>query len=322
MDSQQNPSSLRLEASGILKIASNWWKPLLIIAAVSAILAIIFSSPAFIKPLFKSTAILYPSNLAPYATENATEQMIQIFESEDILDHLITDFHLFKHYDIDSAKEKYPMNLIKYMMKERIKISKTEFESAELVVFDTDPVVASQICDSMNSYMNAKVREMQRKKYAEVVIIHKTQMDKLAHQLDSMETIQRSLRTDYGIIDFEEQVKPFSRTYYSALEKGNGTAGSKIENIRKNLAEKGGEYIALRKNINRATTTYNDLKVMYDNSVRDLTKTLTFTNVVTKPFPAEKKSYPVRSLIILGFTTAMVFVSFLIIIVIERNKVR
>jgi hypothetical protein len=42
--------------------------------------------------------------------------------------------------------------------------------------------------------------------------------------------------------------------------------------------------------------------------------------VVTKPFPAEKKSYPVRSLLILGFTAAMVFVSFLIMIIIEKNK--
>jgi hypothetical protein len=322
MDSQQNPSSLRLEASGILRIAVNWWKPLLIIAAASAILAVIFSSPAFIKPLFKSTAILYPSNLAPYATENATEQMIQIFESEDILDHLIRDFHLFKHYDIDSAEEKYPINLIKYMMKERIKISKTEFESAELIVFDTDPVVASQICDSMISYMNAKVREMQREKYAEVVLIHKNQMDKLAHQVDSMENIQKTLRTDYGILEYEEQIKPFSKVYYSALASGKSSAGSIIENIKNNLAEKGGEYITLRENLYRIRSAYNDLKVLYDNAVRDLNKVLTYTNVVTKPFPAEKKSYPVRSLIILGFTAAMVFVSFLIIIIIERNKGR
>lgn len=320
MDSQQNSSSLRFEASGILKIAVKWWKPLLIIAAGSAILAAIFSSPAFIKPLFKSNAIIYPSNLAPYATENATEQMIQIFESEDILDQLIRDFHLFKHYEIDSATEKYPMNLIKYMMKERIKISKTEFESAELIVFDTDPFVASQICDSMISYMNEKVREMQREKYAEVVIIHKNELDLQKHEMDSMEAAMKSLRTDYGILEFEQQIKPFSKTYYSGIASGKANAGSSIENIKKNLAEKGGEYISLKEHLYRIRSTYNDLKVLYDNSVRDLTKVLTYSNVVTRPFPAEKKSSPVRSLLILGFTTAMVFVSFIIIVIIEKNK--
>jgi hypothetical protein len=320
MDSQQNPSSLRLEASGILKIAVKWWKPLLIVAVGSAILAIIFSSPLFIKPLFKSRAIIYPSNLAPYATENATEQMIQLFESEDILDHLIRDFNLFKHYEIDSAKEKYPMNLIKYMMKERIKISKTEFESAELIVFDTEPRVASQICDSMISYMNEKVRQMQRIKYAEVVLIHKNQMDSKKHEMDSMEAAIKMLRTDYGVLLFDEQVKPFSKAYYQALLQGKAGEGSTMDNIRKNLADKGGEYISLQEHLFRIRGAYNDLKVLYDNSLRDLNKYLTFTNVVTKPFPAEKKSYPVRSLLILGFTAAMVFVSFIIIIIIEKNK--
>jgi hypothetical protein len=320
MDSQQNPSSLRLEASGILKVAAKWWKPLLIVAACSAILATIFSSPLFIKPLFKSRAILYPSNLAPYATENATEQMIQVFESEDILDHLIRDFNLFKHYEIDSAKERYPMNLIKYIMKERIKISKTEFESAELIVFDTDPFIAAHICDSMISYMNEKTREMQRKKYAEVVNIHKRQMDLKKQEMDSMEAAIKTLRTDYGILEYEEQIKPFSKVYYSAMASGKAAAGSAIQNAEKNLAEKGGDYISLKEHLYRIRSTYNDLKVLYENASRDLTKELTFTNVVTKPFPAEKKSYPVRSLLVLGFTAAMVFVSFIIMIIIEKNK--
>ncbi|MEO5570092.1 MAG: hypothetical protein ABIT08_04590 [Bacteroidia bacterium] len=320
MDSQLNPSSLRLEASGILKIGAKWWKPLLLVAAVSAILAIIFSSPAFIKPLFKSNAILYPSNLTPYATENATEQMIQIFESEDILDHVIRDFHIFKHYEVDSAHEKYPMSLIKYMMKERIKISKTEFESAELTVFDTDPLVAANICDSMISYMNDKAREMQRIKYAEVVSIHKHQMDLTKLQMDSMEGAISKLRTDYGVWDFEHQVRPFASAYYKAMEQGKAGTGSSMDNIRKNLSEKGGNYISLQEHLSRIRGVYNDLKVLYDNASRDLSKNLTFTNVVTKPFPAEKKSYPVRSLLILGFTAAMVFVSFLIIIIIEKNK--
>jgi len=320
MDSQQNTSSIRLEASGILQIAAKWWKPLLIIAVISVMLSMLFSSPVFIKPLFKSRAIIYPSNLAPYATENATEQMLQIFESEEVLDHLIRDFNLFKHYAIDSAGEKYPVSLLKYMMKERIKVSKTEFESAELTVFDTDPLMASKICDSMISYMNEKVREMQREKYAEVVIINKHQMDLKKHEMDSMEAAIELLRTDYGILDFERQVRPFSSAYYKAMEQGKAGTGSTIDNLRKNLAEKGGDYISLKEHLYRVRGTYNDLKILYENAVTNLTKELTYTNVVTKPFPAEKKSYPVRSLLILGFTAAMVFVSFVIIIIIEKNK--
>jgi hypothetical protein len=320
MKNQEQNSSLRLEASGILNIAIKWWKPLLIVAIISVILSTIFSSPTFIKPLFKSRAVIYPANLGAYSTENATEQMLQLFESEDILDHLIRDFHLFKHYEIDSVKEKYPVSLLKYMMKERIKVSKTEFESAELEVYDTDPVVASAICDSMMSYLNQKAREMQREKYGEVVVLYKNQLDLKKREMDSMEAAIKNLRIDYGVWDFQEQVKPFSKVYYKSLMEGKAGAGSPIENVRKNLAEKGGEYISLQEHLFRVRGTYNDVKTLYENSLREFAKVVTYCNVVTAPFPAEKKSSPVRSLIIFGFTAAMVFASFLIIVIIEKNK--
>lgn len=320
MNNEQSTSSLRLEASGILKIAVKWWKPLLITGIISFILGCIFSSPAFIKPLFKSRAVVYPSNLGSYATENATEQMLQLFQSEDIRDKLIKDFDLFKHYGIDTAS-KYPYSTLYYMLKERIKVAKTEFESAELEVLDTDPVIAAGICDSMLSYLNQKALAMQREKYAEVVIINKNQMELKKHDMDSMEEAIKKLRTEYGILEFEEQIKPFSREYYKALNLGKaGNENSKLDLIKKNLADKGGEYISLKEHLFRERGTYNDLKILYENSLRDYTKVLTYCNVITKPIPAEKKSYPVRSMLILGFTAAMVFLAFITIIIIEKNK--
>lgn len=320
MDKQQADSSLRLEASGILKIAVKWWKPLLIVGLISIVLSAIFSSPAFIKPLFKSRAIVYPSNLAPYATENPTEQMIQVFESEDIRDRLVKDFDLFKHYGVN-PNSKYPHTILYGIIKERISVSKTEFESAELIVYDTDPIMASQICDSIMSYLNQKVIAMQRAKYAEVVKINKHEMELKKVEMDSMEIAMKKLRTDYGILDFEEQVKPFSKAYYKAIYEGKaGNGNSSLDLIKNNLAEKGGEYYALKEHLWRVRGTYNDLKILYENAYRDFTKELTYCNVVTKPFPAEKKSSPVRSLIILGFTLAVMFASFLVIIIIEKNK--
>lgn len=320
MNAKQSPSSLRLEASGIIKIAVNWYKHLLIIAAISFVLGWIFSSPAFIKPLFKSRAVIYPSNLASYATENATEQMIQLFQSENIRDRLIKDFDLFNHYEVDSSI-KYPLTTLYGIMKERIKVSKTEFESAELEVLDTDPLIAARICDSIISYMNQTTRSLQRSKFAEVVIINKKQMDIKKQEMDSMENAIKLLRTEYGILEFEEQVKPFSKAYYKAVSEGKaGNGNSKLDKIAQEMAEKGGEYIALKEHLWRVRGTYNDIKIDYENSLRDYTKVLTYCNMVTKPIPAEKKSYPVRSMIILGFMAAMVFLSFIVIIIIEKNK--
>src|SRR4051812_9523199 len=115
MENHKDAFSFKFEAAGLIDIVKKWWKPLLIVGVVSIIVSAIFSSPAFIKPLFKSTAIIYPSNMAPYATENPTEQMLQMFESEDIRDRLIKDFDLYTHYEIDTAG-RYPLTELQNAM--------------------------------------------------------------------------------------------------------------------------------------------------------------------------------------------------------------
>ena len=89
----------------LIQLLVRWKKQLMIVGISSLVLSVIFSSPLFIKPKFKSTAIVYPSNLIAYSTESATEQMLQITQSTDIRDKIIRAFNLFDHYDIDTVSD-------------------------------------------------------------------------------------------------------------------------------------------------------------------------------------------------------------------------
>ena len=62
----------------LINLLAKWKKQLFLVAGASLVLSVIFSSPFFIKPKFKSVAVLYPSNLMAYSTESATEQMLQL----------------------------------------------------------------------------------------------------------------------------------------------------------------------------------------------------------------------------------------------------
>ena len=55
-----------------------------VIGIIAIILSAIFSSPFFITPKFRSTARIYPINLAVMSTESETEQMLEIISSNDI----------------------------------------------------------------------------------------------------------------------------------------------------------------------------------------------------------------------------------------------
>lgn len=301
----------------VVNIVLKYKIPLIVIAVLSIILSVVFSSEYFIKPKFKSTAIVYPSNLVPYSTESPTEQMLQLFESDDIRDELIRDFDLFNHYEIDTT-QKYPLTLLYGQMSENIKIDKTKFESVEIEVYDTDPFVACRLVDSLLVKMHKKARMIQREKSAEVVVIIKNQYDLKKAEMDSMENLLKDIRTTYNLLDFNSQVKSFTRAYYESMAKGG--ANSKLDKVMTDLAENGGRYVSLNEHLWRVRGTYNDLKLQYENALKDLTKELTYTNVVTKPVPAEKKSSPVRSLIVLMFTASMLLLSFIIIVVFENSK--
>jgi len=49
----------------LLNIIWKWRIKLAIVAGLAVILSSVFSSSYFIKPKYKSTAIIYPSNLMP-----------------------------------------------------------------------------------------------------------------------------------------------------------------------------------------------------------------------------------------------------------------
>src|SRR3954465_6632549 len=86
----------------LIQLVYKWRKQLIIVGLISLGASILFSSPMFIKPKYKSFAIVYPSNLIAYSTESATEQMLQLAQSYDIRNKIIDNFHLYNHYNIDT----------------------------------------------------------------------------------------------------------------------------------------------------------------------------------------------------------------------------
>jgi len=73
-------------------------------------------------------------------------------------------------------------------------IKKTEYESMEITVYDTDPIKAAQMADSIIVFFNIKARELQSEKSKEVVIISKNQMDAKKAEMDSMENALHNLQ--------------------------------------------------------------------------------------------------------------------------------
>ncbi len=309
----------QLNSIRLLQIAIKWRKQLFRVFIGSAIFSFIISLPVFMKPVYKAYANIYPDNLQPYSKETPTEQLAQLLNSEDVKDSLIAEFNLYNHFKIDTAGAA-PRFEIMNVLYENIEIRPTEFESINITVYDHNPDTAAKICEALIHYTDVKAIALVRSRAKEQYTIVKSMLDDKQHQLDSMSIALTKLRTDYGITDFENQISGFSREYYKVL--GSGGANTKMEQTRKNLQEKGSEYVSLKENYNRTIWAYNEYKIKYDIIVEDLSKELKVHNTVTKPTVPEKKDSPKRALIMIAIVCSSLFMAFLFILYQEQLKVK
>jgi capsule polysaccharide export protein KpsE/RkpR len=305
----------------IIQLAGNWKKQLLYIGIISIVLSVVFSMPFFITPMYKSTAIIYPVNLKVYSTESETEQLLQLYESDEIKKQLIVDFNLYKHYKIDSTGKTARTEVLKQMAS-NITVNKTDYESVKLEVLDSDTLVAKQIADSIISKADRLEQKLYRKIVGEQFIIAQNQFDSKKKELDSLDNALKELRKQTGIFDFAQQTRSLSKEYYKGLATGKtGNGNSKLDVAWNNFAEYGGQFVTLNEHINRTRAVYNDYKQYVENAKKDLQKELSYSNVVTLPEVPDKKAYPVRWLIVLMFTASVLFLSFISIVVYENyNK--
>lgn len=309
--------------SNIIRIVQKWSKHLIIISLATIVLSVVFSSPWFIKPKYKSTAVLYPANIISFGSETPDEQMIQVFQSTDIKIQIANEFNLYKTFGIDTTTDKsYRTKLVKEF-NDNITVAKTELVSVKVEALDPNPVVARDIVNRMIELFNQKERMLQKEKALELVEILGKQLNSKKNEMDSMDVLVRDIRMKYGILDYALQTEYATEgsLIASPLQKANE---QEVKTLLKNLQDKGGEFVALNEHLWRIRGTYNDLKVQYENALRDVEKNLTYCNVVTSPFVADKKSYPVRWLIVVISTVSTLLFSLIIISSMEnyRNVVK
>ena len=306
-------------SGGFIRLLFRWKFHLAVILIIAAGASVLFSSEWFITPRFKSTAVIYPSNLIPYGSETPTEQMLQLLQASDIRDNIIAKYDLAKHYNIDTARAGAKSALIAEF-RDNVIIRKTEYESVKIEVWDVNPETAASIAKDMIHFLNMKARTLQRQKSAEVVTMYEQQLKAKQAELDTIDAQLKELRVKYGLLDYESQVKELTKKYLATAKTGDKASLSEVDLMMRNLEEKGGEFVALEDLAKRNRKAYNEIKILYETASRDVTKELTYSNIVEAPVPADKKSYPVRWLIVLGVTSATFMLALIVLAFVDRKK--
>jgi hypothetical protein len=293
----------------------------MVISVVAIFLGAIFSGPIFIKPKFKSTARIYPTNLGEMSEESKTEQMLEIINSNAVKFKM---FDAFQSKDIFNVGKDDPhyLTYIFDIYNKNIKTSKTQNETVEIKVLAYDPQVASDMCDSIIHFYNQTVGDMYRAKNWELVGISEKQLQKKYAEADSLIQRLTQIRTETGIVDVGNQGPEVTRGYVKALVEGGGNSSDikLIKEIFGNLLKVGAEVRSLEVSFENVLQEIVKIKAVYELNISEYEKNITYCHVVERPFAADDKSFPVRWIIVVFSAFSAVFMALLVFLVLDYRK--
>jgi capsule polysaccharide export protein KpsE/RkpR len=302
----------------LLHLLLKWKYQLLVTFSVSCIIAAIFSSSLFITPRFKSVALVYPSNIAPYSNESMTEQMMEMMKSGYVRDSMIKEFNLYVRYDIEGAEDKN--DKLNKTYNQKISIDKTEYEAISVAVMDKDPATAKKMVEKLIYFTDVLIKRLQSQKLLEVVEMNKIGLYRVKSQLDSVNKALDMFRREYSILDYSIQLEQVSKNYYKSL----ASSGRGLEEMKKMLDVlklRGSEYEFLHNRSISLSKYYALLETEYLKSLRDYERNFTYSNIISDPIKPDKKSYPVRWIIVLSSGLSALFLGFLLILNYERKYI-
>jgi uncharacterized protein involved in exopolysaccharide biosynthesis len=125
---------------------------------------------------------------------------------------------------------------------------------------------------------------------------------------------------EFGLFDYESQSEVTSEQYAIAISKGDQRAIKSLEEKLKIIGKYGSAYVSLRDNMYMQRKQLNLLKSKFDEAKVDAEQILPQKFVVSNAFPAEKKSYPVRWVIVVVSALATFLIAIIAMLIIENIR--
>lgn len=306
----------------LLNLILKWFKLLVIVQIITILLAVIFSGPSFIKPKFKSWAVVYPANITSYSDESLTEQMVQVLGANQIRESIIRDFDLVEHYHID-PNSKYAQTKVNRLYMQFVSISKTQADAVQVQVIDSDPEVAKRMVDAILDAYAIKIKGLHETRYAETVGMWDRAIQRKLNTIDSLKNRLQFLAEKEGLLDFGAQSAEVVKGYLGTVEGGLTKVDKKrVEALKKKMDEKGGELIVLMDRLKYENGLLNNLVGAHDIAVANFDRQETYVDVIESAYVADKKDRPIRWLLVLGSMLATALISISVLSLLEGVELK
>jgi uncharacterized protein involved in exopolysaccharide biosynthesis len=336
MIDQLNQESLKKELNSVnlMHLVYKWKLPLVIITALAIVAAIVFSSPLFIKPKFKSSVIMFPvatnsiskvlisqnsgikEDILGIGEEEQAEQMLQMLNSNLIRDRVVQKYNLMEHYKIPSDS-KYKFTRLVREFENNVKFRRTEYMAVKITVFDTDPQMAADMANDIAALLDSTISLMHRERAMKAFAIVDKEYRNLENEVNGIINSLRYLGSK-GVNDYERQSEVLNMQLAIAISQNNQHAMKAIQQKLDTLGKYGGEFLSLKNSLEFKNEQLTLLKTKYQEAKVDAEQFLPQKFIVNSAYKAEVKSYPIRWIILVVTAFIVFFMALLTIVIVEN----
>ncbi len=324
------------QANDLIVFIIRNWKLFGLVAFVAAVLSAIFSGPAFIRPKYKSEATIfatttpsvsqaltiednpYRKNVMEFGEEEETEQLIQILNSDRIRNQVIEEFDLGKHYRLNPEDQEYK-NLLYFMYGQNVSVKKTKYISINVKVLDFSPDTAALMANRIVDLVDKYYYEVRRHRAQEALVVLEKQYAKVKGELMAQDDRLREINQS-GLLSLELQVERLTEQFAISLRANDQSGAKRLQKEMDKLAIHAAEWLRLEESSELLQENLDMVRMQRDNLLIDANESMSSRFVINSAYPAVKKSYPIRWLIVVASVFAAIAFTFVLQFVIKSVK--
>lgn len=303
------------------KTVWKWRKPILIICGVAIIGSVVISDPHIMPPYYESSSSFYPLN--PNQTSIGTlfsdgdnslfgvsgdvDRILSIAGSIPLELYIIHRFNLFQHYKIDSLHQRYPITTMLAELEKNYTYEKNDKGAVVITVQDEDRFLAAQMTNEIVNKIDQTNRDLLNENKKKILSIYQNKLRDKEIELKNLTDTIFNLKQEYNLYTDIEDLPAEVKSNRGALGSGYAAASEKVKVLEE---KKKGAIRELNNNI----VQFEQYKASINTDVPTLF-------ILGKGYPAERKSKPVRWLILVGTVLISFVFCVLAVLLIERFKV-
>ncbi len=313
------------------------WKyrtPILVITILGMVASIVIS--LLITPKFAADVVLYPSNsssvsktlistqwvgnkdILSFGDEEETERLLQILQSDRIRNRLVKKFNLFEHYEI-KPNEKYRETRLQNKLKKNVSFRKTEYMAVHIRVLDKDPVIATNMANTIAVLLDSTITILQKEKAVKAFNLVKKEYLNLQKEVNRLQDSLEFL-SNLGVYDVSSQSRGLNEAFAEAIRNSDNNALKNVQKKLDILSKYGGIYLTLRDRISYSISRLSNLRIKYTEAKVDAEQNLPHVYIVNKAEVPDKKATPKRSLIVMATTLSVFLFVVILLLIFEAVK--